>query len=227
MTAKTLEDVKKVDERSKKRIFGYIRKIEALFECTIPTLVIHWCLLYYFVDDEFSDYNLGPGYELGDNKKIMKLTTLQYGSVYLTNIVEYGVHRWKFRILQVNGKHYYMTIGVSKTKAEIDRGTRVDNYFADDGYGWIVNYQRTTQNRNKDCGDTVFMGRPKYGIKDCESGDIIEMTLDLNDRTLYYSVNKENWGVAFSDIEMTSYRAVVSANKVNDSIELISYQQLE
>ena len=111
-----------------------------------------------------------------------------------------------------------MTIGVFKTKNEIPIETRVDNYTPRDGYGLIVNYRRTTYD---DDGKRGFFGNGY-----CKSGDIIEMILDLNNMTLSYTVNEEQWGVAFSDIEQTTYRAVVSTNITQEAIELMSYQKL-
>ena len=53
------------------------------------------------------------------------------------------------------------------------------------------------------------------------------MTLDLNQNILSYSVNGESWGIAYQSIEPTMYQAVVSANDKHDSIQLLSYQNLE
>ena len=116
-----LEDVKRIDERSKDCLSGYIRQIQKLFPTdnvyyTIPTLVIHWILLYYYVWEQFDPNNCGEGYVLSDDNKILTLKA-EYGRLaYLTTIVESGVHEWKFKILQVNCSHYFMSIGIFKVK---------------------------------------------------------------------------------------------------------------
>ena len=234
MATKSLEDVKKVDQRSTYCVFGYIRRMQSLFPSeniyyTIPALVIHWCLLYYFVDEQFGEDNLGMGYKLSKNNKIMKLIKNKFGAVYLRHTVKTGIHRWKFKILKVNDHHYYMSIGIFKTKNKVKAGCRVDKFRADDGYGWIINCQRTTTIKgSRDAGRGRRMPRrARYGIRDCITGDIIEMILDLNQGNLSYVVNGEDWGVAFANIEITSYRAAVSANRTDDGMELISYQQID
>ena len=67
----------------------------------------------------------------------------------------------------------------------------------------------------------------KYGERKCLSGDVIDMILDLEKLELSYIVNGKNFGVAFTEIEKTEYRAVVSANVVDDAIEFVSYQCLK
>ena len=111
-----------------------------------------------------------------------------------------------------------MSIGIFKTKNKVEcaTGTRVDKFGTDLGYGWIVNYRQLTS-------------RTRYGTRECASGDIIEMILDFNKLTLSYTVNGDinNWGIAWKNIEQTSYRAVVSANQAGDGIQFLSYQESE
>ena len=45
---------KNIDERSKNIVFGYIHEIEQLFKLEIPPLVVHLCLVFYFMDEFFA-----------------------------------------------------------------------------------------------------------------------------------------------------------------------------
>ena len=55
------------------------------------------------------------------------------------------------------------------------------------------------------------------------TGDVVEMILDLEKRTLGHKVNEKDYGVAFENIEDTSYKAFSFMNWKNDSIELLSH----
>ena len=52
------------------------------------------------------------------------------------------------------------------------------------------------------------------------------MILDLNKLELRYIVNEKDYGVAFdkSQLEQTSYRAVVSAFTYGSTVKLLSYE---
>ena len=53
----------------------------------------------------------------------------------------------------------------------------------------------------------------------------MEMILNLRQLTLSFVVNGTDFWVAFDGVSTkTTYRAVVSMNRANDAIELISYE---
>ena len=52
------------------------------------------------------------------------------------------------------------------------------------------------------------------------------MILDLNNYTLSYTLNGENQGIAFKNIEQTEYRAAVTLYAANDKISLLSFETL-
>ena len=63
-----------------------------------------------------------------------------------------------------------------------------------------------------------------YWIKDTEpfekEGDTIELHLDMDDKTLSYTINGKNYGVAVRYIDQGNYRLAVSVC-VNQTITLI------
>ena len=86
-------------------------------------------------------------------------------------------------------------------------------------YGWVINYQMSTIGSHS--------GRYPYGKLKCQSGEhIIEIVLDLNEYNLKFIHNGIDQGIAFEDIEKTSYRVVFGGYKQHDKIELISYKLL-
>ena len=51
--------VKNIDQNVKDFVYGYIRNEQKLFPdnfyYTIPSLVTHWILLYYFINEHFDE----------------------------------------------------------------------------------------------------------------------------------------------------------------------------
>ena len=84
----TLEDVKKIEQESKDLIHGYVRNIEKLFPgdvsyFTMPTLVIHWILLYYYIWEEFDANACAKCYVLSDDNTIVTSREGRRGSALL------------------------------------------------------------------------------------------------------------------------------------------------
>ena len=111
----------------------------------------------------------------------------------------------------------YVTIGVWKNNHEAwISATTFDRFVAGKSYGWIANAKYATD------GDDET--RRRYGTRQAYSGDVIEMILNLNKREISYSLNDVDLGIAFSDIEVTQYKAVVSTNGAGQSVQFINYK---
>lgn len=202
-----------VDQKTKDTVSGFIRKIKNLF----PSDIARLCLLYYFVEEQFDPDNC-PKYQLSNNNKTVAKCGSGSRNAYLTKIVNTGVHRWRFK-LEYEDLNLPLSIGIFKTKTKggLKQGynNTAENFSKKNGYAVVVSYQRRA--RNKGIGKA-------YGKRQSKSGDIYEMILDFNKRTLSFNVNDEFWGIAFDKIEQTSYRAVVCAGYWWDKFHLLSYQ---
>ena len=218
MSALSLENVKVICVRTKDCVNGYIKNCQKLLPednvyYTIPTLVIHWILLYFHIGDQFDPANCAKGYELCyENNTIVALnynTEGNKGAVYLKNIARKGIHKWTFKLLKVNSDDWFDSIGVWKVKYPIKITDRVEAFSNRQGFGWIVNWKWSV-----------------YTNKSCVTCDIVEMILDLNKLELRYKVNGNELDAAFTDIEQTDYKAVISMNWTGDSIQFVSYQCL-
>ena len=119
-------------------------------------------------------------------------------NVYLSNIISNGEYKWKFKILKQNG----IFIGVWKTNHKINVNRRISDR---DNKGKC--YGLMTGDRLLTWGDSEK--NRKYG-KACVTNDIIEMRLDLKKREIEFTLNGQSAGIAETNIEQTSYRAVVS-----------------
>ena len=219
----SLQDVKDIDIKTKSLINGYVRTVQEMWPqdniyYTIPSLVIHWILLYYYLSDEFDPNNCNISFTLSNDNTVIT-HNLQRGdtncSAYLKRIVDEGIHYWKFKLINVHHVHFTMCIGVWKSKHEID----TENALHYDAEGKHYTYNLTNQ--------MVFPGFAKYGQKACGTGDEIEMILDLNKKELRYKVNNQDYGVAHDNIEQTSYQAAVSFFQSNDCIQLLEFKRLQ
>ena len=221
------DEFKSIDYRSKDCINGYVRECaQSLFPSNdnnyvvIPKLIIRWILLYYYERDSFDRNNYSElCYTISDDNYVITRKPIGYnqdildGSAYLSKTVTQGVHRWKFKLRNVfdNG---WMVIGIWKINRPLVTNEPLwQNAVGGNCYGWIVNYRR------KIYGDKSEWY--SYGKKECVTGDIVEMILDLNKMKLNYFRNGEDYGRAYKNIEKTGYKAVISMNQT-DCIEIIS-----
>ena len=107
----SLETVKDIDEKTKHCVFGYIRKTQKIFPndniyYTIPSLVIHWILLYYHIQERFDPENCGDGCSLNDDGSVLTKSDSDYDIAFLTQTVTTGIHQWKFKVVKISPSHY-------------------------------------------------------------------------------------------------------------------------
>ena len=91
--------------RTELTVYGFIKEAQQLLPTDItyyiiPDLVIHTCLLFYFVNDRFDPDGYGKYMKLDQDKQCMTQVKRSSASALLSNIVEYGYHSWKFKINQ-------------------------------------------------------------------------------------------------------------------------------
>ena len=134
-------------------------------------------------------------------------------SIYCIKRVSSGKHKWKFRYDQVT-EYEWNLIGVGKTRTSLPTGNPWMGHGGDYGYAFA--------------GPQSVTAEPKWMLYGtcCQSGDIVEMILDLDERTVSYAINDKDYGIADHDIEQTEYRAGVTLYKNDDKITLLSYERL-
>ena len=220
----SLEDVKGVKQESKDIVFGFVRRVQETMPddnvyYIIPTLIIHWCILYFHEQETFDPDNCCQYFKLSmDNTLVTNKWKCRGGSAYLSERVkEKGIHKWRFQVFPLS--KWTMTIGVWKTKYPINTGSTYFIFTGDTkSYGWIITTKKIT------AGDDI--SKKMYGKEKCVKGDIIDMILDLDKKELRYIRNGEDYGVAFENIEDTEYIAAIDMYGGEDSIQIMSYQQL-
>ena len=224
-----LEDVKNVDQGTQICVYGYIRRVQDIFPennvyFTIPKLVIHWILLYFYVTDTFKEYD-DKEYKV-DNDGMALIRTERGGSTYATcygaqkvRSLLGGVHKWIFKIEK---RQDFMSIGIAEPtydmkKGHINRNDSVSKYYGlwDDG------------DRNRwDAYSIIKRGKT---IKYTEN-DTVHMTLDLDAKNLGYSVNDGEKVIIFKGITVgidICYSVIISLAQEGDSVSLLKYMQIK
>ena len=217
---------KRISDRHKLAVFGYIHTVQKLFPCGdsyyhIHDLIKQTCTLFYASIHEWDTEFMGPNVQFIEKTNSIKHTKpSQSSSSFLKDKFISGVHHWRFRIDKCKVvTNWTTTIGIWKTKSDIiDKwypfcAAFTDNYHHEwyAGYGYEYNVGCLTYDGN---------GEREYGVK-VEEGDIVEMYCDMNKLELRFSVNGTDYGVAFANIEDTEYRAAVNLLEVGDMITLL------
>merc|ERR1712154_143673 len=83
-----------------------------------------------------------------------------------------------------------------------------------DSYG-----RKRSNNNGDDCGYQRFSS--KYG-----AGDVVTMSLDLDNGTIAFAKNNEVLAIAFDDIYPTQYRLAVCMIDQRASVEMINYSKI-
>eukprot|EP01084_Bolivina_argentea_P265466 449992_1 len=215
-----LEHAKWIDDDIKKIVFGYIRSWERSLSntynayYTIPGLVFQWCLLYYCHIESFSaDYHESYFLE-SNNLFITKIRSDNDGIGFLTKKVSCNVHKWRFKLKQING--YSLVIGIWKATKPIDTSACL----------WTMGKNDKCYGVNITHGELIYGGRYGWQFGSRQSGDIVDMILDCNHFELSYCINNKYYGVAYK-VEETSYKVMVAAYAKGDVIELLSYKQMK
>ena len=230
-----------VDDKTKKIVFGFIRNSQNYFPqnnsyYNIPDLVIQICLLYYLMNDKFDKKCIGESMKLNEKEQTITMENETSNSAFLTNIIDHGIHHWRFKIKQCAklrgsennwGGEWYTTLGIWKVKSDDnEEKLPINTYFSEKykgsrSYGFAYNIGELLDidgGLPKDSGNSTD-DKFKYGIK-CTTNDIIDMICDLEKYELRFNINTKKYGKAF-DIEKCKYRAVINLYTQSDSITLI------
>ena len=130
-----------------------------------------------------------------------------YGSATITE----KVHKWliKIMVLHRDEEKYLVApyIGIIEDKEEYLRESQNDDKWEDHGYQLCGGRNSGYTYSQIEGGDHVT---DHYGCIWDKEGDVLEINLDLEKRTLAFKLNEKDYGVAFSNIKQTSYRLALT-----------------
>ena len=213
-------DIKRIKKANKKTIFsvyGFVHRYQPF--CLNPIIDIILC--FYHLNDKWDELKMGPKLNLIDENtvKIGPCKNYGAGSALLTNIISDGVFSWRFKIIEVTNE---LNLGIFRVGSVYDAGGRFFHE-RNSGYSIYTTYSDTESMLMNPVNEGYSVLKA-YG-KNCKSGDIVEMILDMDECTLSFKMNDIDCGVAFRDIDSAKYRAAVffyayGGNK-SGSIEII------
>eukprot|EP01084_Bolivina_argentea_P002041 3763_1 len=202
-TEKTISYNDKIEAKDKSTINGYIRETEQnifssnneSFYNNIPMIINYLCIKYYHISkDRFDPILHGNGVSVSDNK-ITKTSWAGSSSSFLSNIVSNHKHHWRFKTVNLRPTY----IGVRANKTDPNNNDLNSIHYpwgGDDQNGSFGIHLYTGELR----GDPQ-RNNEKY-CPGCNSGDIIDMYLDLNKFELSFAINNKHYGKAF-DVDKT------------------------
>ena len=133
-----------------------------------------------------------------------------------SHIVSEGAFTWKIKMISFTfaGDGSPPFIGIVKDDKEY-----LDAFFGghkkDSSFWYNHGYQLCCKFGSRFAGDRfVDDGYSSIWQKD---GEILEMALDLDQGTLSFKVDGEDYGVAFEDVEQKSYRLILATFECKDS----------
>jgi hypothetical protein len=231
------------DDNAYKLISGYICNYYSKKRVVPIELILIIFKFFFYQSDAWDPLCIGPNMEIVNddadftatttstkkNKKkhtnhtLVRVKTGWFCSAYCKNIVSSGIHTWQFEIDNgVIGWWYFIGIwkvfsGKMQLKAYFNAFEKNNSYAFSLGKARCVD--PNVPNKEDWKGDD--QGH-KYGCV-CKTGDIISMCLDFQHRTLSFVINDTDYGVAFSEIEQTSYRAAIGLFYTNEAVRLLDY----
>ena len=200
--------------------FGYVNDMEKNNELsnTIPPEINEMICSYNRCSDTWDNKYLNKNtIELTGNRiKSLKhdyTTTSMYGNVSLSS----GIHTWKLRLVKrpKNSSNQQPFVGFIKDDPDILEKFKSshDWYLDDNGYIYCCGCGTVGYN-------STFDSRHKTPRTCREDGDVLYITLDLDEHKIYLSINGEEAFVptSFTNIRKGKYRLVVSIYRAKGTV---------
>eukprot|EP01084_Bolivina_argentea_P092763 166872_1 len=222
-----LKALSKIDKRTKYLVNGWIRNNEKLFKLNhIPLLISSICILYVRDDDTFAI--TGTQVRLSHDKKCVEKiqnhvainpwNNTSYGKIHISPKYD-NICTWELKInnigtVEVNGN---IMIGISSTESSTDDTFDVE----EDGINYVLCNDGMTY-------DNETEAWKEYAGTFAGQNDKISICLDLKKGEISFSINDNNQGVAYKDIEQGNdikYKLFVSLRSIGDSVEIVKFSK--
>ena len=220
-------------------VSGFIHTQEIKLKIhSIPMDIIQLLLTFYVIKDEW-DNKICQREEIDLNKYTItnKSCNGRYKNIYLRHTTDEnrGIYHWTFKMINIPSDKQYIIIGITSDNTpkqfyNVFDGTMFNGY----SYGYNVGggYLQSTlidsgrkYSYQASWRSSLYYDNNNsdgYGIQ-CGNNDIIDMYLNMNNKTLSYDINKISYGIAYEDITPNKYKGVVSMYWWDESIELVSF----
>ena len=209
----SLKQAKMIDQETKDLIFGYVRKANDSLSSTIPVMINYICLLYYYlVPEKFIKCSsecmqIASSENDGRTNDIVRMKdgcgwSNMHGNVIINPTENPKVTAaWRVKIdadLCVIGIHSMYgddtTCYGDAYTANIDEETgNMTQTRMSPNYGWQGDLKTIISHINK-----------KRGMDEFKRGDMIEMRLDLSEKTLRFQKNNKETNIVFNNIDISA-----------------------
>ena len=192
-------------------ISGYVRNMERvyIFE-NIPNVINDIIYLFLKFYDQWSTKYSSSKIEIDKDGLSFVVKEDACHSAFGEHVVRDGLFVWRIQIMvnQIDAdEHEGPYVGVIVDNEDnLARYADGDNW-EDCGYQWCAVNGTFVTNNKMSCS-----GRGNYLLEWDGKGDILEISLNLNELTLRFKVNDKDRGVAVKDIEKTAYRLVLTSD---------------
>lgn len=198
---------------------------QTLRKLQVPEIITYWILLYYYVNEFFSDFD--PVIIKTKDNDIQKVIekigdtgvgNTVYGKIEITN--KYKWNKWTFKVIDF--KRGGICIGIDGSnklylnESWYDDDINTNKYYAIE-FGLNMHEKFSI---DQYCGD--------YAMLTIKSNDIIKMELNTFQNTLRYYVNDYDLGIAFDNIDFyfnRKYFMAVSMRDYGQILKLLSFEQ--
>ena len=197
-------------------VWGYVREIEMEYkQMNIPFEINDIIYLYQRFCDEWSKRYSNSTLVIDEKEdgNSVCFKNDEISTAFGEHVVEQDVFKWKLKVKRMMDVKYYSGypfIGIME-----NNDNNLSEYSADGGWS-DCGYQLCAGNNGLWC-PTGERGTDGFECKWKKPGDILEIVLDLNERTVRFILNDEDCGVAFKDIKKTHYRLALTCQAVDGS----------
>ena len=210
MLSTDLSKLKKdVDERSEYLIFGFVREAQKLLPSdksyfNITDLITFGILSFYYIKNEWDQELTSDYYKIEDDCCSVIKPSNGVTNAYIKGVIDKGIHSWKFKVEhfeQDTYKWFDFVIGVvdqnHSFKEPVNHQSR-----------WFAGSKAHKYIRNR------------YG-KLLKQDDIIEMIINMNEKSLKYIINGHDYGKACDLEKGSKYRAAIYMFCVGNKLRII------
>ena len=194
--------------------YGYIRQFQQSLDGTIAELICKICLAFYTDIDGWDKEKMVEYIKLNiDTQTIENISNMtrwnDWQSAFGELICKYpNIYHWNLKIDALRGDEELM-IGVVYHDCDYMEGIEQDGFVF---WSWKSNTGCYRE------GDLMSAGYAKY----LEDGDVVGVKLDLEQHTLSFAVNDEDYGVAIDKIPKNRmYGFVVSLGCSGNKVTLL------
>lgn len=211
-----LANLKQINIKRQRTVYGYIRELEASFQLDIPQGVIDIFVLFYG-DPEKWDIKLCKDTDAVsfDEQRRIVTNKSQSVNVYGERIIDSGYFKWKFEVKFGGGGSDSLMIGLWRIND--NKPPPINHTHFTDGVEQGYGYHCSSGDLiSTDVGYGIYK---QYGPSDIENS-IIEMTVDFDSLSLSFKVDDQDLGKAF-DITQDKYRLAVYFTHKGDYVKIL------